>query len=58
MKMGGRELRVLVNSKKVTDEEALLICRQMAEKIEDELTYPGEIRVTVLREVRAVDFAR
>lgn len=54
----GRELRVLVNSKKVTDEEALLICRQMAEKIEDELTYPGEIRVTLMRETRVTEFAR
>ena len=54
----GRELRVLVNSKKVTDEEALLICRQMAEKIEDELTYPGEIRVTLMRETRVTEYAR
>ena len=54
----GRELRVLVNSKKVNDEEALLICRQMAEKIEDELTYPGEIRVTLMRETRVTEYAR
>jgi ribonuclease Y len=54
----GRELRVLVNSKKVSDEEALLICRQMAEKIEDELTYPGEIRVTLMRETRVTEYAR
>ena len=54
----GRELRVLVNSKKVTDDEALLICRQMAEKIEDELTYPGEIRVTLMRETRVTEYAR
>lgn len=54
----GRELRVLVNSKKVNDDEALLICRQMAEKIEDELTYPGEIRVTLMRETRVTEYAR
>jgi ribonuclease Y len=54
----GRELRVLVNSQKVTDEQALLICRQMAEKIEDELTYPGEIKVTLMRETRVTEFAR
>lgn len=54
----GRELRVLVNSKKVSDDEALLICRQMAEKIEDELTYPGEIRVTLMRETRVTEYAR
>ncbi len=54
----GRELRVLVNSQKVTDEQALLICRQMAEKIEDELTYPGEIRITLMRETRVTEYAR
>ncbi|MCC6464507.1 MAG: ribonuclease Y [Planctomycetes bacterium] len=54
----GRELRVLVNSQKVTDEQALLICRQLAEKIEDELTYPGEIRVTLMRETRVTEYAR
>ncbi|MHC4840486.1 MAG: ribonuclease Y [Planctomycetota bacterium] len=54
----GRELRVLVNSKKVTDDEALAICREMAEKIEDELTYPGEIRVTLMRETRVTEYAR
>jgi ribonucrease Y len=54
----GRELRVLVNSQKVTDDEALMICRQMAEKIEDELTYPGEIRVTLMRETRVTEYAR
>ncbi len=54
----GRELRVLVNSQKVTDEQALLICRQMAEKIEDELTYPGEIKVTLMRETRVTEYAR
>ncbi len=54
----GRELRVLVNSSKVTDEQALLICRQMAEKIEDELTYPGEIKVTLMRETRVTEYAR
>ncbi|MDC1142271.1 ribonuclease Y [Planctomycetota bacterium] len=54
----GRELRVLVNSKKVTDDEALAICRDMAEKIEDELTYPGEIRVTLMRETKVTEYAR
>lgn len=54
----GRELRVLVNSKKVNDDKALEICRDMAEKIEDELTYPGEIRITLMRETRVTEYAR
>lgn len=54
----GRELRVLVNSKTVSDDRALAICREMAEKIEDELTYPGEIRVTLMRETRVTEYAR
>ncbi|MCC6572986.1 MAG: ribonuclease Y [Planctomycetes bacterium] len=54
----GRELRVLVNAKAVTDEQALVIARDMARKIEDELTYPGEIKVTLMRETRVTEFAR
>ncbi len=54
----GRELRVLVNAKAVSDEQALVIARDMARKIEDELTYPGEIKVTLMRETRVTEFAR
>jgi len=54
----GREVRVIVDSKKVTDEEAYLIAREIAQKIERELTYPGIIRVTVLRETRVVEYAK
>ncbi len=54
----GRELRVLVNSTKVTDDQALLICRDLAAKIEDELTYPGEIKITLMRETRVTEYAR
>jgi ribonuclease Y len=54
----GRELRVLVNAKQVTDEQALVIAREMAQKIEDELTYPGEIKVTLMRETRVTEYAR
>ena len=54
----GRQVRVLVENTKLSDRDAALLSRDIAKKIEDELTYPGEIRVTVIRETRAVQFAR
>jgi ribonuclease Y len=54
----GRELRIVVESDKVTDEEALWLARDVAKKVEAELTYPGQIKVTVIRETRAVEYAR
>ena len=54
----GREIRVFVNSEKVDDLKALKLAKQIATKIEDELNYPGEIKVNVLREVRSVEYAR
>jgi ribonuclease Y len=54
----GREIRVFVNSQKVTDKKALKLCRDIATEIENQLTYPGEIRVTLLRETRVVEYAR
>ena len=54
----GREIRVIVDSDKVSDEEAVLLSRDIAKKIEKELTYPGLIKVTVIRETRAVEYAR
>jgi len=54
----GRELRVLVNSKDTTDETAAKICHDIVQAFEKQLTYPGEIKVTVLRESRYVDVAR
>ena len=54
----GREIRVIVNSGQVNDREAAKMCREMADAIEQTLTYPGEIKVTVLRETRAVEFAK
>jgi ribonuclease Y len=54
----GRELRVLVRPETINDEEAFRLARQMARKIEDELQYPGQIRVTVVRETRCVEFAK
>ncbi len=54
----GREVRVIVDPERCDDATATLIARDVAKRIQSELTYPGEIRVTVLREVRAVEFAR
>jgi len=54
----GREVRVIVDSKQVNDREAAAMARDIAKAIEDQLTYPGEVRVTVLRETRAVGIAR
>ncbi len=54
----GREVRVFVNSQKVTDEKALKLCRDIASEIENQLTFPGEIKVTLLRETRVVEYAR
>ncbi len=54
----GREIRIVVNSDKLTDAEAAMLCRDITRKIETELTYPGQIKVTVIRETRAVDYAK
>ena len=54
----GRELRIVVESERITDEEALWMARDVAKKVESELTYPGQIKVTVIRETRAVEYAR
>jgi ribonuclease Y len=54
----GREVRVMVDAGKVDDNEAFLIAHQIAKRVSDEMTFPGEIRVTVLRETRAIEYAR
>jgi len=54
----GREIRVIVSAEKVDDESAMKIARDIAKKIEEEMTYPGEILVTLLREVRCIEYAR
>jgi ribonucrease Y len=54
----GRELRVLVSAKETTDETAAKICHDIVQAFEQQLTYPGEIKVTVLRETRHVEMAR
>lgn len=54
----GREIRVMVNSENIDDDATYLMCKNIAESIEKNLTYPGQIRVTVIREKRAVGYAR
>lgn len=54
----GRELRVIANSHRTTDAEALRVCREIARAIEQELDYPGEIKVTVIRETRMIEMAK
>ncbi|WP_408967397.1 ribonuclease Y [Oryzomonas sp.] len=54
----GREIRVMVSSEQVSDEQSLVMARDIAKKIEAEMTYPGQIKVNVIRETRAVEFAR
>lgn len=53
----GRELRIIVQSEKISDEQAVLLSRDVAKKIEDSLTFPGQIKVCVIRETRAVGYA-
>ena len=54
----GRELRVMVQPGQVTDEQSYILARNIARKIEEELQYPGQIRVTMVRETRCVEFAK
>ncbi len=54
----GREIRVIVESDKINDDESVVIARDIAKKIETEMTYPGQIRVMVIREHRAVEYAK
>ena len=53
----GRELRVIVESGTISDEEAVLLSRDIAKKIEESLTFPGQIKITVIRETRVVEYA-
>ncbi len=54
----GRELRVIVGAEKLDDKEAELLSFDLAKKIQDEMTYPGQVKITVIRETRAVSFAK
>ena len=54
----GRELRVIVGADKISDAETEKLSNEIAQKIQDEMTYPGQVRITVIRETRAVSFAK
>jgi ribonuclease Y len=54
----GRELRVIVESEKVTDDNAASLSFEISQKIQTEMTYPGQVKVTVIRETRAVNIAK
>ncbi len=54
----GREIRIMVESKIVDDDQAYMLCKDIAKKIEKDVTYPGQIKVTVIRETRAVEYAK
>ncbi len=54
----GREVRVMVDAKRVSDDQAHYIAKKIADRVSEEMTFPGEIRITVLRETRAVELAR
>jgi ribonuclease Y len=54
----GREIRVIVSAEKVDDESAMKVARDIASKIESEMAYPGEIQVTLLRELRCIEYAK
>jgi ribonuclease Y len=54
----GREIRVMVKPDRIDDIQAQVIARDIAKQVEEELTYPGQIRITVVRESRSTEFAR
>jgi len=54
----GREIRVMVSSDEVSDERAVMLAKDVAKKIEAEMTYPGQIKINVIRETRAIEYAR
>ena len=54
----GREIRIFVTPEKISDAEAKIMARDIAYKIEKELKYPGEIKVTMIREMRIIEYAR
>jgi ribonuclease Y len=54
----GREIRIMVENEKISDNDAVMLCNDIVKKIEDELTYPGQIKVTVIRETRVSNFAK
>ena len=54
----GRELRVIVGADKIDDKQTEALSGEIAKKIQDEMTYPGQVKITVIREVRSVNYAK
>ena len=54
----GRELRVIVGADKIDDKQTELLSSDIATKIQNEMTYPGQVKITVIRETRSVSFAK
>ena len=54
----GREVRIMVIPEQVSDDDMVLMAREISKRIEDELEYPGQIKVVIIRETRAVDYAK
>ncbi len=54
----GREIRIMVEPDKITEDQMVLLAREVAKKIEDEMEYPGQIKVNIIRETKAVDYAK
>jgi ribonuclease Y len=54
----GREIRIIVEEEKVDDERARILAREIAKRVEDEMNFPGQIKVNVIREKRAIEYAR
>ena len=54
----GREVRIMVKPEEVSEDSMVLLARELARKIENELEYPGQIKINVIRETKAVDYAK
>lgn len=54
----GKEIRVIVNASLINDDESVLVAKEIAKEIEDGIQYPGEIKISVIRETRVTEFAR
>ena len=56
--LSGREIRIIAKPDEVSDDDIVLLARDISKKIESELEYPGQIKVNVVRETRAIDYAK